>query len=300
MELKVINWDEENRFNYTPLHVGNSGARTATVTSVAWLTPHLVVAAHHSAGKIGIFDTRSADGTELLGSFNIEHRIDDLALYKVNRNRFVIVVSGTWAKKASTFILELTEEKMSLKKHIAIPHDDKTFSHGVFLLEKKVGICLHDGEFPRVEIGNSIIALPWGEKPTSAYYQKNIGELFICCNHYSPTQHKTVERPKSSFWRFTPESCQLKKIGTLENCHTDKIQLYDKRLYYNNQYTNSLDSFKISEDKKGNPQIKENSHKSISLPEIDFPHGFEINEEGMCAIACYKNSSIVLFSVQSC
>ena len=269
----------------------------ATVTSVAWLSRRLIVAAHHAAGKIGIFDIRKTDDAGPLGSFNLDHRADDLALYKINHNQFIIVVSGAWAQRASTFILKISEGKAKIKKHIEIPHNDKTFSHGVFLLDDKIGICLVDGDFPRVEIEGNIIALPWGSKPTSAYYQKSTGELFICCNHYSPARQKTIDRPKSSFWHFTATGCQLKRIGTLENCHTDKIQLYKGRLYYNNQYTNSLDSFKISANQKGHPQIKEGSRKSIRCPEMDFPHGFEINETGMCAIACYKNSSILLFPV---
>ena len=287
-DVTLIPWSEPNNFEYKDLHVGDRGSRLATITGVTWLTRSILVAAHHCSGKIGIFNLNNDKVP--IKTININTRTDDVTCRWVDSQNFLISCSATWSGEQVLIKGSLIDNSLNLGNPQLIKNLDHSFSHGTFFIGTEPGICFSTGEFPRIQIGDKIITLPLGNLPTTAFYEDKSSLLYICANKYPASQENIQVPSEATIWRFNMSNNILDYICSIDQCHVDKCQIFYGCLWINNQYRDNVTAVNLA-----NPE----NQLVIKHDSIDFPHGLEINNNGILAVSNYKSECISIFDLKS-
>lgn len=283
---QTIIWKEENLHNCRELHIGGSGERIATVTGVTWLTNSILIAAHHCSGKIGFFDITT---NKCLSTIEINTRTDDVCVKK-SKNKFLISCSATWSGEQVLIEGLITDTGIKTSKPKLIEASDKSFSHGVFFVGNIPSIAFHTGEFPRIQINQDILTLPEGFLPTTGYWDQEHNALYACANKFLPSTLANEIVTEASIWLYSMEMMAPRHELTIPKCHIDKCQIRHNYIWFNNQYENSVVGVNLKDYKE---------RVELKNPMINFPHGIEINDNGVMAVANYKSESIFLFDLDS-
>ena len=291
LAVQTIPWEEPNRADTPPLHIGKSGERFSTLTGVWWLDEQRLVVNHRSGLRLALFDL--GQDNPRVSETETGHLSDDVAARKLAENEWEIAVSGCWASAYSLF--SLSDKRgdggpvaFSLKETCA--HMSKDFSHGVGY-DGKGRLCLgfHTGENPRIEIGKDVYKLPapWGtrdlcfDQPTNSHYA-----VAVSAN----PRRSSYKDVMTSIWVLKNDSTEWNILCALENIHSDSCDVYDGRIWVPDQLGDRVLGVNI---RTGAIEI------ILSGESFDFPHGLSVSKGGKLAIVNYGSSAMNIIDIEN-
>lgn len=287
LSAKTIAWDEPNRRNTPPLHIAAHGERFSTLTGIWWLDEYRFVANHRSGLRMALFDLREGDAPVAIAS--IPHLSDDIAAKNLEDGTWEIAVSGCWDCAYSIHRLS-TQGTPEFRLVEIAPPANRTFCHGVaYDATGKLWLAFHTGEDPRIEAEGLVWRLPppWGARDVC--FDADSGRAYAVAVSKNPTL-TAYRQTATSIWRYDPAPDTWSVIDVIDNVHSDACRIYAGRIWLPDQASDRVIGVDLSA--KTPPVV-------IQDKSLDFPHGLDISETGLLAIANYGNSSIALFDLNA-
>lgn len=289
--LKYVVWEEPNRADSPPLHIGTSGERYSTVTGVWWLDPSSLVVAHRDGLRIGVFETDRFDAPVLVSE--VAHLTDDIAAKPIGAGVWEVAVSGCWTSIYSRFTLRRTAD--GLHGWTITPLDTKVsptkdFCHGI-AYNKNGQLCwsIHTGKAPRFTVGDALYSLPppWGVRDICD--DRARGRHLAVAVSANP-KRAAYQGVVTTIWYQADTERGWHCLAALQGVHADALDVWGKHIWIPDQLGDRLlaidaDTGEITAIYSGNC--------------LDFPHGLGISEEGLMAVTNYGSSSIVLLDVDA-
>lgn len=283
-------WEEPNRANTKPLHIGKSGQRYSTLTGVWWLDRSTMIVAHRSGLRVGVFDTGHFAGPVWVGE--VGHLTDDIAARPTGHGSWEVAVSGCWECIFSKFKLERTvgaEPEWALTPLDGLRSPAKDFCHGV-AYDGQGRLCwsIHTGTTPRFAIGDAVHSLPapWGVRDIC--HDRKAGRYLAIAVSKSPKQ-AAYDDVMTTIWSYSDPAKGWKCLTTLVGVHSDALDVWGGQIWIPDQLGDRLLAIDAA-----NGQIT----AIFSGDCLDFPHGLGISEDGLIAVTNYGSSSVVLLDAK--
>ena len=289
--IETISWEEPNRANTAPLHIGGSGERFSTLTGVWWLDEQRLVVNHRSGLRLALFDL--AEENPKIGSVEIGHLTDDVAALQLSDNDWEIAVSGCWATAYSLFSMQDKRGEnggitFSVKESCA--HKFKDFCHGV-AYDSAGRLCLsfHTGENPRVEIGEEDYKLPapWGARDLCFDLVTNCHYAVAVSANPRRSSYKDV---MTTIWVLENNAVEWHILCGIENVHSDTCDVYGGRIWLPDQLGDRVLGINLL---SGAIEV------ILTGESLDFPHGLSVSKGGRLAIANYGSSAIGIIDIKN-
>tara|TARA_R110001599_G_scaffold353527_1_gene593625 strand:+ start:71301 stop:72338 length:1038 start_codon:yes stop_codon:yes gene_type:complete len=289
LAVQTIPWEEPNRADTPPLHIGGSGERFSTLTGVWWLDDQRLVVNHRSGLRLALFDL-SQDNPKI-GAAEIGHLTDNIAALRLFENEWEIAVAGCWASAYSLFIMhdkpgDASSVTFTLKETCA--HKSKDFSHGVsYDSEDRLCLAFHTGENPRIEIGKAVYKLPapWGARDLCFDPLTNCHYAVAVSTNPRRSSYKDV---MTTIWALQKDAAEWYILCGLENVHSDTCDVYRGRVWIPDQ----------AGDRALGVNIQTGAVEIILTGEsFDFPHGLSVSKGGKLAIVNYGSSAMNIIDI---
>lgn len=290
IEFQSHDWQEPNRAETPPLHIGDSGDRFSTLTGVWWLNEKQFVVNHRSGLRLALFDL--SQEVPMIASAEIPHLTDDISARPLSDDTYEIAVSGCWACIYSLFHMRLREnEAPSFELVKTVKSPTKDFCHGVGYDDEGV-LCTasHTGKDPRLYVGAEVYRLPvpWGARDICYDADKN-RYLAVSVNK-NPNAKSSYTGVYTGIWSLGSQDKDWTLEAVLENVHTDALDVHSGEVWLPDQLGNRVVAVDID-----NQRVT----RIISGDGLDFPHGLSISKGGKIAISNYGSSDITIFSAQT-
>ncbi|MGH8040618.1 MAG: hypothetical protein ACREPN_01070 [Rudaea sp.] len=283
--MKTIPWKEPNRRNTPPLHISSHGERFSTATGVWWLDENRFVVNHRSGLRMALFDLREGDTAVAIAP--IPHLSDDIAARKIREETWEIAVSGCWDCAYSLHHLSM-QGSPEFRLIDTKPAPDRTFCHGVaYDAAGKLWLAFHTGDDPRIEAEGVVSRLPapWGARDVCI--DEDSGHVYCVAVSKNPTT-TAYSQVTTSIWRYDAAANSWSMVHAIENVHSDACRIYAGKIWLPDQASDRV----LGIDLQGRtpPTIIQDKY-------LDFPHGLDVSNSGILAVANYGNSSIVLYDL---
>ena len=279
-------WEEPNRANSHPLHIGRSGQRFSTLTGVWWLDDQTVIVNHRSGLRMAVFELDRFE--QPVWVTEIPHLTDDIAAKRVDDSTWEVAVSGCFDNIYTR--CEVQKDASSNDPYKArildvLEHTQRDFSHGV-AYDHKGQLCygIHFGSDPRLAIGAETYRLPvpWGVRDVCYDRFQN---RYIAVAVSSNPQRKSYGGVKTGLWVFSESDPKWKCLGIYDNIHSDAVDVWQECIWIPDQVGNQL----IAID------AKTGAMRGIYDGQcLDFPHGLGISTNGKIAVTNYGSSSVAI------
>jgi hypothetical protein len=287
MEAKSIAWHEPNRRNTPPLHIGTRGDRYSTLTGICWLDEFRFVVNHRSGLRVALFDLRR--GAQPITIAAVPHLSDDVAARQLAPNRWEVSVSGCWDAVYSTFELTIGEVPQ-FKLLYTRPAEDRTFCHGIaYDKQGRIWLAFNTGANPRIEIDRVRswrLPVPWG--PRDVCFDDISGRAYAVATSNNP-KLTAYEKTKLGVWMLDESLDEWKSLAILDNAHADACQIYDGRLWVNDQFGDRVLGIDV---------LKKSSPIAISCELFSFPHGVATSPTGTLSVTNYGTSTVTLLNLK--
>ncbi|MEN9725863.1 MAG: hypothetical protein RL434_229 [Pseudomonadota bacterium] len=295
--MRLLHWEEANRSDQPPLHIGEHGARYPTLTGVWWLDEYRLLVNHRSGLRLALFDLR--EGPRPLVTVRIPHLTDDVSAKPLHGGRWEVAVSGCWDSACSLY--EFVADKRSwlpwrnprsafwlLSTHRS---PDKSFCHGVAYDHKgRLWLAYNCGRRPRVEIFHGAtwqLPEPWGARDVCFDDEDT---AYAVATSSTPKRHAYAP-PDLSIWRLGSKHEGWEHVVTVPSAHTDACDIFRGRIWVNDQNGDRI----LSIDLKG-----QRSPVILKDDTFSFPHGVAISPTGMLAVTNYGTSTVSLIDLKDC
>jgi hypothetical protein len=289
--LKYVVWEEPNRANTPPLHIGKSGERFSTLTGVWWLDPATMVVAHRSGLRLGVFDTDHFDAPVWVAE--IGHPSDDIAAKPLQTGVWEIAVSGCWERIFSRFTLTRTAEGSSgwamapLDTKISETRD---FCHGV-AYDKTGQLCwsIHTGKMPRFAIGEEVHTLPepWGVRDVC---EDPVRRRYLAIAVSANPRRSAYDNVVTTIWTHSDPGAGWQCLSALPGVHSDSLDVWGRHIWIPDQLNDRLLAIDA---------VSGEIAAIFSGNCLDFPHGLGISPEGLLAVTNYGSSSVAVFDAKA-
>lgn len=283
-------WEEPNRAQTPPLHIGKSGERFSTLTGVWWLDRQTMVVAHRSGLRFGVFDTGRFDRPVFVGE--VPHPTDDIAAKPLEDDAWEVAVSGCWASIYSRFTLRRTAgapAQWAMQPLDVCRSPTRDFCHGV-AYDRAGQLCwsIHTGTTPRLAIGETVHRLPapWGVRDLCE--DRDHGRYLAIAVSKNPRQ-QAYDDVVTSIWQLADGAPGWHCLCALPGVHSDALEVWGERIWVPDQLNDRLLALDAS------------TGEVLAIFEgdcFDFPHGLGISPDGVIAVTNYGSSSVVLLKAE--
>jgi hypothetical protein len=289
--LHYVVWEEPNRANTPPLHVGKSGERYSTLTGVWWVDQTTMVVAHRSGQRVGVFDTDRFDAPVWIG--DVAHLTDDVAAKALGPETWELAVSGCWARIYSRYTLRRTADSppgwtMAFLDSKESPTKD--FCHGV-AYDGAGQLCwsIHTGTSPRFAIGDTLHHLPppWGVRDIC--HDPARGRYLAVAVSKNPKQ-SSYEGVVTTIWHHTDPARGWQCLCALPGVHSDSLDVWGGHIWIPDQLGDRLLAIDAASGEVA----------AIYRGDcLDFPHGLGISKAGLIAVTNYGSSSVAVLDAKA-
>ena len=284
---RQLHWEEPNRKGLKPLHIGTRGDRHSTITGVAWLDEHRLVANHRDGLRIALFDIRRSNQPILTAE--LPNLTDNVAVKPINRDTWEITVSDCWKAAYTQLRLDLRKEP-SFTLLYTHWFNRQSFCHGVSYDQSgALWLAFHTGVDPRIEQAGKRawrLPKPWGA--TFVCFDPLSGDAYAISNAKQPAT-AAYEETQMRVFRLVHGNDVWMPFTTVKDVHGDCAAIYAGRLWVKDQHGDRV--LGISLD----PAAK--STRTIKTPLLSYPHGVAVSNTGQMAVTNYGNSTITRFDL---
>jgi hypothetical protein len=284
-------WEEPNRANTPPLHIGKSGERYSTLTGVWWLDRTTMVVAHRSGLRIGVFELDHPGAPVWVGE--VAHLTDDIAAKPLEAGTWEVAVSGCWECIFSRFTLKRSAESsrgwtLSLIERKQSATED--FCHGV-AYDGSGQLCwsIHTGASPRFAVGEATFRLPapWGVRDLC---EDRARRRHLAMAVSANPRRSAYDGVVTTIWYQDDAALGWQCLCALPGVHADAIDVWGPHIWIPDQLGDRLlaidaVSGEVAAICRGNA--------------LDFPHGLGISQDGVLAVTNYGSSSVALFDADA-
>ncbi len=276
---RVLTWIEPNRARTPPLHIASHGERYSSLTGAWWLDERRLVVNHRSGLRLALFDLDAGDAPVAVAP--IPHLTDAVTARPVDTGTWDVAVSGCWACAYSVFRLTLAPAP-AFRLLRSVPRRDRSFAHGVrYDLAGNLWVAYSTGARPRLEGTGRTWSLPapWGPRETC---QAADGTVYALATLTDP-KRSTYAQTAASVWRLDGQSWT--HVLTIPEAHTDAGQVWDGRLYLNDQRADDVMVVDLAAARVAD-RIRDASYS--------FPHGLGVSPAGRLAVTNYGTSTVTI------
>lgn len=284
---RQLRWEEPNRNGLEPLHIGTHGDRHSTVTGVAWLDEHRLVANHRNGLRIALFDIRRSSQPILTAE--LPNLTDNVAVKPVNQDVWELTVSDCWAAAYTQLRLDVRKEP-SFTLLYTHWFNRRSFCHGVsYDLSGALWLAFSTGAYPRIEQAGKRawrLPKPWGARYVC--FDPLSGDAYAISNAKQPTT-AAYEETQMRVFKLAHGNDVWMPFTTVKEVHSDCAAVYAGRLWVNDQHGDRVVGISLDPADK--------STRIIKTPLLSFPHGVAVSNDGQMAVANYGNSTITVFDL---